>query len=210
VTYPVGSGPQIAFSIGELYLRQGFDNSGDFLDDSCVAEAGQYQTSSGLVVDLCSPSGDGNGGGGGGGGAGGGDVTCGSPQLGQIDARKFTCGDLTDLSVALTGMHPQDVWLTRLEANLPHAALAEDLNLQAAKDQGEIENWMTATTPLNPPCPLAAAVPVDPKRRNDSSGPWGTRERTDAALLGAGLAALAAAFARRMRRPLAVAIARSR
>lgn len=58
----------------------------------------------------------------------------------QIDAKTLACGAADDLAVALTGMHPADVWLTRLESSLPHAALANDLELQASAQQLEVDS----------------------------------------------------------------------
>ena len=49
--------------------------------------------------------------------------TCTAAPSGQIAASSLECGSLTDLSAALIGMHPADVWITRLDANLPRAAL---------------------------------------------------------------------------------------
>src|SRR6185503_18051847 len=159
VQYSVGAFSPI--TVGELFVDQALIN-GETQIESCRDVFTTYAQSNALVVDLCAPDGGGGGGGGtGGGGAGGGGAggsgggqSCGVPQLGQIDARDFACGPLDDIGVALTGMHPRDVWLTRLESSLPHAALKDDLLIQASQDQSEIENWLTATVPVNPPCEL--------------------------------------------------------
>ncbi len=41
------------------------------------------------------------------------------PASGETDPTVFSCGKVDDLGVALTGLHPKDVWLMRFEANLP-------------------------------------------------------------------------------------------
>ncbi len=61
----------------------------------------------------------------------------------EIPARELVCGDLDDIAVALSGQHPADVWLTRLEANLPRAALGTDLELEPADEQVDIDNLVT-------------------------------------------------------------------
>src|SRR4029079_1204411 len=60
----------------------------------------------------------------------------------EIDARTLECDPplgseipLDDLAQALVGMHPSDVWVTRLEANLARDALSSDLILEAAAEQ---------------------------------------------------------------------------
>jgi len=173
-------------TIAELYVFQGMLN-GETSTVQCTGAFQSYNHSGALVVDVCPGPGGGGAGGGGGGGA-----ACGMAPFGELDSRIFACDKLDDLSVALVGMHPRDVWLTRLESNLPHSALNIDLNLQASVDTGEIENWLTATTPVNPPCELAAG-PIEPT----SSGGKSSRRRTDLALFAAALAALGAALARR-------------
>jgi hypothetical protein len=45
-----------------------------------------------------------------------------------------------DLDIALTGLHRQDVWITRLRANLPRAALAATLKLEPTAKQERFDN----------------------------------------------------------------------
>ena len=201
-----------ANTIAELYIRQGL-SEGVMASGDCLGAFPQYEQSHDLVVDVCPDAGNGTGGSGAGGGGGaggssgtgaggngaGGAAACGTPKQGEIDARAFACGSLDDLAVALTGTHPNDVWVTRLESNLPHAALVDDLQLQASPLQNEVENWFTAVTPVNPPCTLAAPPILAPK-----TGGGGTpRPRGgfgDLAALATGLAALGATMARRTAR----------
>ncbi|HEY3595273.1 MAG TPA: hypothetical protein VGL13_15410, partial [Polyangiaceae bacterium] len=51
-------------------------------------------------------------------------------------------------------LHPADVWVTRLESNLPRARLNADLQLVASKDQTAVTQIHRATTHVNPPCDL--------------------------------------------------------
>jgi hypothetical protein len=197
-------------TIASLYIEQGLIN-GEGQTDACMSAFDAYANSAGIVVDLCPVADGGSGGGGAGGsGAGGsGGADCGTAQIGQIDARVFACGTLDDVAVAVTGMHPRDVWLTRLESNLPHAALKDDLTLQAAGAQSDVENWLTATIPLNPPCQLAAATPAIGER-GGGGGTGDSRRRTETAFFMAVVAALGAAVARRARAGLVAAPVRSR
>lgn len=127
----------------------------------------------------------------------------------EIDARSFHCGPLDDVGVALTGLHPEGVWITRLEANLPQAALAQDMGLQAEAAQAELHNWVSATEVVNPPCadwePGIAPVRGTPRQ---PPPPGGTHR--DLIVFGIVLAALASAFARRLARPAPVRAALAR
>ena len=69
-----------------------------------------------------------------------------------ITAASFACGDSTDLAVALTGMRPDTVWLTRLEAMLPPAVLTADLQLGASPDQKDVSPFIKAQGVENVPC----------------------------------------------------------
>ena len=159
-----------------------------------------------VVVNPCPASGaSGTGGAGAGGGAGGmaGGVggsapTCADLATGQVDSRALACGKLDDLAVAFEGLHPHDVTLTRLEANLPRAALAVDLVLKAADIQSDVSNRFNVVDSTNAPeCPSAGP----PVLGGDSSrkGPW---NRDSWALFASILAALFATFGRRATRPL--------
>jgi hypothetical protein len=123
-------------------------------------------------------------------------------EAGQIDSNDLSCGQLDDLGVALAGMHPRDVWLTRLESALPREALALDLNMQPTMPQAEIENWHTPGRAKNNPCPLATggfAKRADPDRTGAAPPRrGGGGSRTAAAL--AGLGALVLALSRRVGR----------
>lgn len=56
------------------------------------------------------------------------------------------CLYLDDIDVALRGLHPRDVWVTRLRASLPANTLsAGDLRLEAAAQQTTVDNVHYAT-----------------------------------------------------------------
>jgi hypothetical protein len=120
------------------------------------------------------------------------DPTCGMVDPNETDARQFTCGALDDLAVALVGSHPRDVWITRLEAELPRAGLATDLILRAAAKQEPLSNYITARVAVNAEefCGSFVAPKVWPTRGIGGPG----------ALMGFSLAvfAFAAALARRL------------
>jgi hypothetical protein len=119
------------------------------------------------------------------------DPSC-AASVDGVSARELVCEDLDDLATALVGMHPRDVWVTRLEANLPRAALGTDLTLAPAEHQGQVDNRLTARVAVGAEEFCGAATPVrfDPAARG----------RTQVLILGAGLLALLAAFARRRSR----------
>jgi hypothetical protein len=66
-------------------------------------------------------------------------------------ARDFTCGDLSDISAALIGMHPSKVWLARHEMNLPRDVLGMDCRVHAASEQEEVSSDLVALRAKNRP-----------------------------------------------------------
>jgi hypothetical protein len=65
------------------------------------------------------------------------------------------CDGYDDLDVAKRGLHASDVWVTRLRADLPVAALSADLKIEAAADQKTLSPAHTTTTFTDPsfdPC----------------------------------------------------------
>ncbi len=215
INYQIGS--SFPETIAAAYVQQGLVD-GEGVDASCVQAFQSAAGSLDQVVNPCVPSGGTGGGGGMGtgtgtgsggsggvggsggamsGGTGGGGPVCGSLQAGQIDARQFACGKLDDVAVALEGLHPHDVTITRLEGSLPRAALAADLVLQASPDQNDVSNWFNVVESTNTPACPSGGPPVvggDPGRK----GPW---NRNRWALFATVLAALLATFGRRATRP---------
>jgi hypothetical protein len=85
--------------------------------------------------------------------------TCAPIAGGEIAAQSFACGAYSDVAVAMTGMHPDKVWLTRFELNLPSTALDADCIVERAVADVEIQPFLRARTMKNPPCaqPLFSA-----------------------------------------------------
>jgi hypothetical protein len=156
-------------TFAEAYVQQGIAN-GDTANTDCLTKLGSIAHFTQRVAGDCLAQGTGGGTGGGatdggatdsgatdGGGTGGG-APC-TVDGDQIDASQLACGPLDDLAVALVGLHPADVWLTRLEANLPRAALATDLVVQASTSQTPISSVLQTTNGNGDPCaPVGGTV----------------------------------------------------
>jgi hypothetical protein len=125
---------------------------------NCVGAFGSYAGSGDLVVETCDA--DGN---------------CLPSEPGTIAAEELECGELDDVAAALIGMHPSDVWLTRLEGDLPRSALESDLLLRAGP-QEPVENRFVATKHINHACDQAGgASPTSISRKPPSiPGGWVT------------------------------------
>ncbi|UQA54772.1 DUF2330 domain-containing protein [Polyangium aurulentum] len=165
-------------TIAAAYVQRGVANDEETITE-CTAVFPQIAQSSQAVVDPCPP------------GKPSDDPSCGAVGASEIDARSLACGLLDDVGVALTGMHPKDVWVTRLEANLPRAALATDLVVQAAASQETVDNLMQARSGKNTEelCGSQAAVLPEGDSRRGGRGPL-------AVGLGLAAAGLAAAVRR--------------
>jgi hypothetical protein len=197
-------GTQSFSDFASAYMQQGLNDGDTTEPGAAVSECGAtlsslFGSSMQAVSGDCLAGGSGTGGGpdggAGGGGTGGsstGTLPCAVPA-GDLDAAQLVCGGLDDIAVALVGMHPRDVWLTRLEANLPHAALANDLVLQASAQQADISNVLSLTQSKGDPCAPAGGVVVN-------GGGRAAARRNQIAMLAAALAAVGAALARRRRR----------
>ncbi len=136
--------------LASLYFAQAGANAGGA---STVCSSAVYYLGTDLEVAESCPDGD---------------PDC-VPTPGTTDAAVFTCDGHDDLSAALIGMRPPQVWVTRLEANLPRAALSEDLALQAIA-VGEVGNWLTAAAIDNAPC---EQVPASQAMSLEGLGPRG-------------------------------------
>lgn len=75
---------------------------------------------------------------------------CGEVTADEIDVRTLRCDGADDFATSLVGLHPQDVWVTRLEANLPREALDGDLTLTAADDQTPVDADLFAQIAIHP------------------------------------------------------------
>lgn len=103
------------------------------------------------------------------------DPNCVAPPEGSIVADDLSCEGHGDIGAALLGMHPADVWVTRLEANLPREALAEDLMIGAEMTQEPVTNWMIAGNDENmPTCNTGTQQPqANPTLDDEGSGGLG-------------------------------------
>lgn len=180
VTYTSSGSVSPVDTIAAAYVQQGLAN-GETTDSSCAMGFSELAGSADAVANPC-PA-----------GVPLSDPSCGGVAGNLIDARAFACGPLDDLAVALIGLHPKDVWLTRLEANLPREALDVDLDLIPAASQQPVDNWIGARVAVNADAFCGSAAPTI------RTGPPAPGKGP---LVGLGVAgvALAAALARRMRR----------
>jgi hypothetical protein len=131
-------------TIADAFMDQAAANGEAEL--SCAGIYSTLTSSTGQVVDLCPPGGG----------------PCKDPGPDEIDSRYFACGPVDDLAVALLGLHPKDVWVTRLEAELPRPALSTDLQLGASPGQAQLLPVLVATSYTNPPCQVATAGAMSP------------------------------------------------
>ena len=115
--------------------------------------------------------------------------SCPPPPSGTIAASSLVCDNYSDIAAAMIGMHPNTVWVTRLEANLPRESFASDLKIKPSTPQLEVENTFRATKHVNPPCDLLENHPEVSMLRHRS------QEAGVGVLSGLGLF-----FARRLRR----------
>ncbi len=74
------------------------------------------------------------------------------------------CCAFDDLDLAIEGMNKSDVWVTRLRANLPTAALNEDLRLEAHPTQETVDSFHYAKAEPG------ATASVAPLRRDRMAG----------------------------------------
>jgi hypothetical protein len=79
-------------------------------------------------------------------GAGDSDASTPSGDAGAASDDDSQCSVLDDLALALDGMDPSSVWVTRLRANLPVAAITKDLKLEATSDQTPVPSAHIAAT----------------------------------------------------------------
>jgi hypothetical protein len=152
-------------TIAETYAEQAFLD-GDTSSTLCTERFDAFAADKRRVVlRPCSPDDD-----------------CAVDAATEIDARDLMCDapvgsdvPLDDLAQALVGMHPADVWVTRLEANLPRSALANDLVLVPSVEQEPEKSTIQAATGTNPPalCELALAPPKPVRTSGGRSGRLG-------------------------------------
>jgi hypothetical protein len=188
-TYSAPGAGIFSDTIASAYIRQGISN-GEATDDTCISSMANIAPSGQMVTNPCPLDKPFN------------DPSCGVVKSGEIDARILICGSLEpmeprldDVAVALNGLHANDVWITRIEADLPRSALKGDLIVQAASDQATVDNIKQAVIAKNVEvfCGSGGSV-VPPGTSIDRPGSKGRENLI--VLVGLGLLSLAA-FARR-------------
>ena len=186
-TYGSPSAAVLSDTIASAYVRQALEN-GQQASDDCIQRFAQISAAGNIVSNPCQL------------GTPYDDPSCGAVAPGEIDARTVVCGlgqaePLDDMAVALNGLHPKDVWLTRIEASLPRAALANDLIVQPAETQTTVDNLKIASVAKNVDVVCGTGSALVPLGTNGGkSGPRGGENLV--VLVGLGLLSLAA-FARR-------------
>lgn len=97
----------------------------------------------------------------------------------HIDASHLACdppigsdAPLDDLSQALVGLHPKDVWLTRMDANLARESLASDLTIQPAVAQSSALGLVSPRRATNIPatCEIVSGAAGLPPLGGPGSG----------------------------------------
>lgn len=187
---PPGTGIS-ADTIATAYIQQGLANN-EASTDECIAPLLDIGASGLMVSNPCpldKPFDD---------------PSCGSVGAGEIDARTLACGvadevvdsTLDDVAVALNGLHPKDVWITRIEADLPRSALANDLIVQPAVEQTKLDNQKQAAIAKNVQVICGgdgSVAPVGSGKNRPGPGGGGNL----VVLVGLGLASLGALARRR-------------
>jgi hypothetical protein len=142
--------------LSDAYVAQAFAN-GESSEIDCIDRLAQLGSDHRKVVDPCGDDG----------------VCADVDPDSELDVRDLGCtgpigsdSDLDDLAVALVGQRPSDVWITRLDANLPRAALDLDLELGAASEQTPVSGSFEAEFVVNSPCDDQAAVAAGQARRD--------------------------------------------
>lgn len=176
VAVPYTTGLGTAFTLADAFMDQALSNGEAAL--SCAGIFDTIAQSGDRVVDPCPPEGG----------------ACADLAPGELDVRYFECGPIRDLATALVGLHPRDVWVTRLEALLPRDALANDLELQASWSQTPVSNVVVAQGYSYPPCEVASVHTL----ATDGEAPRHAAARSP--LLAGAALAVAAAVVRRVRR----------
>jgi hypothetical protein len=142
-------------AIADQYVKRARDNGE--ATGSCVIDSPTLANSSGEVVELCDdPS-----------------MPCSTLSPGQIDSESFACDGIDDLARAMVGLHPRDVWVTRLDANLPVAALSQDLTLVPTTAQTEVSPYLEVQESTGDPCNAASASALKVPARHRRAAPVG-------------------------------------
>lgn len=132
----------------EAYITQGFINA-ETSNTDCFDALDEIGDDTRRVVDPCDEEGD-----------------CREiDEATEIDVRPLVCeapigSDIPfdDLAAALVGLHPADVWVTRLDANLAKEAMNTDLVLEPSPTQTTLSIFFRPAQVDNDPCVGQASV----------------------------------------------------
>src|SRR5688572_494874 len=120
-----------ATTLSQLYFAQASVDRGGSSMPNCTPPLGDTR----LVVRSCSTT-----------------EPCEPPGPSEIPSSSFACGMSTDLATSLIGMHPDKVWVTRFDLNLPSTALDADCVVSPAVADVEVEPFLYPKKLKNPPC----------------------------------------------------------
>lgn len=185
ISDPSGFGGDFGKTFLDTYLDQALSNGE--IQSKCVPVKGVIpNNATGIVENPCPP------------GEPYSSPNCKQVAVSNVDSRSLGCPGVDDVAVALTGMHPVDTWVTRLEANLPHAALDTDLILQAAAKQDSVYPTVQAAVAIHPDKACNGAMVVLPRLHKPGEPKSGS---SLGGLVGMGLAGLGLVLVARRLRP---------
>jgi hypothetical protein len=120
-----------ATTLSQLYFAQSSLDRGGSSMPNCTPPLGDTR----LVVRSCSTA-----------------EPCEPPGPSELPSASFACGMSTDLATSLIGMHPDEVWVTRFDLNLPSTALDADCVVSPAVADVEVTPFLDPKKVKNPPC----------------------------------------------------------
>jgi hypothetical protein len=120
-----------ATTLSQLYFAQASVDRGGSSMPNCTPPLADTR----LVVRSCSTT-----------------EPCEPPGPSGIPSSSFACGMSTDLATSLIGMHPDKVWVTRFDLNLPSTALDADCVVSPAVADVEVKPFLYPKKVKNPPC----------------------------------------------------------
>ena len=122
-------------TIAGAFMAMAYSGQATAAINSCRDALTQASSEGLTLVDPCDDNGD-----------------CRALETYEVAVGDLPCeANVDDLTTALTGMNLGEVWITRLDAELPRAGLGRDLVLQART--GDLLNSrMLATQSMNSPC----------------------------------------------------------
>jgi hypothetical protein len=118
-------------TLSQLYFAQASVDRGGSSMPNCTPPLGDTR----LVVRACSAN-----------------EPCQPPGPNEIPSSSFVCGMSSDLATSLIGMHPDKVWVTRFDLNLPSTALDADCVVSPAVADVEVKPFLDPKKIKNPPC----------------------------------------------------------